>query len=73
MARGVAETLQKRTEHPVTLQELMLFAPPREGGNGATIFMVQMVLIFAIFYFLLLRPQAKERQRHEQIDRKSVV
>jgi preprotein translocase subunit YajC len=29
--------------------------------------MVQMVLIFAIFYFLLLRPQAKERQRHEQM------
>lgn len=45
----------------------MLFAVPREGGNAGTIFMVQMVLIFAIFYFLLLRPQAKERQRHEQM------
>jgi len=43
----------------------MLFAVPREGGNAGTIFMVQMVLIFAIFYFLLLRPQAKERKRHE--------
>lgn len=42
----------------------MLFAVPREGGRAGTIFMVQMVLIFAIFYFLLLRPQAKERQRH---------
>jgi preprotein translocase subunit YajC len=31
------------------------------------IFMVQMVLIFAIFYFLLLRPQAKERKRHEDM------
>jgi preprotein translocase subunit YajC len=29
--------------------------------------MVQMVLIFAIFYFLLLRPQAKERKRHETV------
>jgi preprotein translocase subunit YajC len=29
--------------------------------------MVQMVLIFVIFYFLLIRPQAKERQRHEQM------
>ena len=30
-----------------------------------TIFMVQMMLIFAIFYFLLIRPQTKERERHE--------
>ncbi|HSH76804.1 MAG TPA: preprotein translocase subunit YajC [Longimicrobiales bacterium] len=45
----------------------LLRAVPREGGNAGTIFMVQMVLIFAIFYFLLIRPQAKERQRHEQM------
>ena len=45
----------------------MLFAVPREGGNATTIFMVQMLLIFAIFYFLLIRPQAKERQRHEKM------
>ena len=44
-----------------------LFAVPREGGNAGTIFMVQMVLIFAIFYFLLLRPQAKERRRHDEM------
>lgn len=43
----------------------MLFAVPREGGNSGVIFGVQMVVIFAIFYFLLLRPQAKEKQRHE--------
>ena len=45
----------------------LLWAVPREGGNAGAIFMVQMVLIFAIFYFLLIRPQAKERQRHEQM------
>ena len=45
----------------------LLFAVPREGGNAGAIFMVQMVLIFAIFYFLLLRPQAKERKRHEDM------
>lgn len=45
----------------------MLFAVPREGGNAMTIFMVQMLLIFAIFYFLLIRPQARERQRHEKM------
>jgi len=45
----------------------LLFAVPREGGNAGAIFMVQMVLIFAIFYFLLLRPQSKERHRHEKM------
>lgn len=45
----------------------LLWAVPREGGNAGTIFFVQMVLIFAIFYFLLIRPQAKEKQRHQQM------
>ena len=44
---------------------LTLFAVPREGGNASMIFMVQMAVIFAIFYFLLIRPQTKERARHE--------
>jgi preprotein translocase subunit YajC len=42
----------------------LLWMVPREGGNTGAIFMIQMVAIIAIFYFLLLRPQAKERQRH---------
>jgi len=45
----------------------LLWAVPREGGSAGAIFIFQMVLIVAIFYFLLLRPQAKERQRHEQM------
>ena len=45
----------------------LLFAVPREGGNATIIFVAQMMLIFAIFYFLLIRPQAKERQRHDQM------
>lgn len=45
----------------------LLFAVPREGGNDMVVFGGQMLLIFGIFYFLLLRPQAKERQRHEQM------
>ena len=45
----------------------LLWAVPREGGNAGAIFVFQMVLIVAIFYFLLLRPQAKERQRHEEM------
>lgn len=31
------------------------------------VFLVQMVLIFAIFYFLLIRPQRKEAERHRQM------
>lgn len=62
----MARALSQRTERGVT-PLTMLLVVPREGGNSGTIFLVQMMLIFAIFYFLLLRPQAKERQRHEQM------
>ena len=50
----------------MTLLEF-LWAVPREGGNAGAIFLIQMLLIFGIFYFLLIRPQSKERQRHEQM------
>lgn len=45
----------------------LLLAVPREGGNAGAIFIFQMIAIVAIFYFLLLRPQAKERQRHQEM------
>jgi len=45
----------------------LLWAVPREGGNAGTVFLVQMVLIFGIFYFLLIRPQANERRRREEM------
>ena len=45
----------------------MLLVVPREGGNSGMVFLGQMILIFAIFYFLLIRPQAKERQKHEEM------
>lgn len=45
----------------------LLWAVPREGGNAGFIFVAQMLLIFGIFYFLLIRPQSKERQRHDQM------
>jgi preprotein translocase subunit YajC len=43
---------------------LAVLAAPREGGNATLIFVLQMAAIFAIFYFLLIRPQRKEQQRH---------
>lgn len=51
----------------MTHTALALLMAPREGGSAGLIFMVQMVLIFVIFYFLLIRPQTKERQRHEEM------
>lgn len=51
----------------MTTASLALLMVPRQGGSAGIIFMGQMLLIFAIFYFLLIRPQAKERQRHEQM------
>jgi len=51
----------------VTNAALAILMTPREGGGAGMIFMVQMVLIFVIVYFLLIRPQAKERQRHEKM------
>ncbi len=45
----------------------LLWAVPREGGNAGMVFIIQMLLIFGIFYFLLIRPQSRERQRHEQL------
>lgn len=40
---------------------------PREGGNNMTVFLFQIVLMIAIFYFILIRPQQKERKRHQQM------
>lgn len=38
------------------------------GGGGISMvgFGIQMVAIFAIFYFLMIRPQQKQRKQHEQ-------
>jgi preprotein translocase subunit YajC len=42
-----------------------LLMAPAEGGNPMMVLMVQLGLIFLIFYWLLIRPQRKERQRHD--------
>ena len=46
---------------------LLLLIAPREGGNATLVFAIQMVAIFAIFYFLLIRPQKKEQERHQSM------
>ena len=40
---------------------------PREGAGGGTVLIFQLVLIFAVFYFVLIRPQRKQRQLHNQM------
>ena len=49
----------------MTTPVMALLMVPREGGSAGLIFMVEMVLIIAIFYFLLIRPQSQQRKRHE--------
>ncbi len=45
-------------------------APHGQGGGDAGSFLgalVPMVLIFAVFYFLLIRPQQKKAQEHKTL------
>ncbi len=37
------------------------------GGSGSFGFLIPMVLVFIIFWFLLIRPQQKERQKHQEL------
>ena len=42
-------------------------AVPREGGSGMAVFVFQIVLMIAIFYFILIRPQSKQRKQHQEM------
>lgn len=52
---------------PTPFATLAVLLAPREGGNSATIFLVQLMLFFGIFYFILIRPQRREQQRHKEM------
>ncbi len=43
---------------------------PREGANPMAAFLVQVILIIGIFYFLLIRPQSKQRRLHQEMLKK---
>lgn len=45
---------------------LLLLQTSSGGGVSMVGFGIQMVAIFAIFYFLMIRPQQKQRKQHEQ-------
>jgi preprotein translocase subunit YajC len=44
-----------------------LFAPSGQSGSGMTVLLVQVGAIFAIFYFLIIRPQRRQREQHEKL------
>ena len=46
---------------------MMLQAAQRTGRPSMLPFLIQMVAIIFIFYFLLIRPQRKMAQKHQQL------
>lgn len=44
----------------------VILAAQAPGGGSFTPFLLQIALIFAIFYFLVMRPQQKQRKQHQQ-------
>ena len=40
---------------------------PRQGASGTFVFFLNMTAVVLIFYFLLIRPQRKERDRKKQM------
>ena len=51
---------------PVLSTLLALQAAQPRGTNPMLPLLVQMGAIFAIFYFLMIRPQQKQRRQHEE-------
>jgi preprotein translocase subunit YajC len=49
-----------------TLALLAIQSPPATVGGFPVSILIQIPLIFAIFYFLMIRPQQKQRQAHEE-------
>ena len=49
-----------------TLALLAIQNQPATIGGFPVSFLIQIPLIFAIFYFLMIRPQQKQRQAHEE-------
>jgi preprotein translocase subunit YajC len=63
MAVALPLSLRRSDMIPIHANFLLLAA----GQGGSLVpFLVQVALIFAIFYFLLIRPQAKQRKQHEE-------
>ncbi|HEX9109357.1 MAG TPA: preprotein translocase subunit YajC [Longimicrobiales bacterium] len=44
----------------------LLMPAPQGGSSGGLVFLGEMVLIMAIFYFLIIAPQRKAQKKHQQ-------
>jgi preprotein translocase subunit YajC len=56
------------TSTPFASIAAAIFAQAGSGGGGVSSlmpFLVQFLLIIAIIYFIMIRPQQKQRQKHE--------
>ena len=51
---------------PLGLSALLLQSAPAGGGSSLAPIVIQFVLIIAIIYFIMIRPQQKQRQKHEE-------
>src|SRR5262245_27833774 len=50
-----------------TTLSLLLLVPSGQGGGGMVAFVLQIGAMIAIFYFLLIRPQRRQQERHRQL------
>lgn len=46
------------------MHALVLIAPTPGSGGGMSVLLLQILLIGAVFYFLILRPQSQARKKH---------
>ena len=56
-----------RTGSDVNLIAVALVAPTGGRGGGLGFLLLQILLIFGVFYFLILRPQAQARKKHAEL------
>lgn len=45
----------------------LLFTPSGQAGGGLSVLLFQVALIFGIFYFLIIRPQRRQREQHAKL------
>ena len=50
---------------PIVLAALL--TPSGQGGGGITVLLFQVAAIFGIFYFLIIRPQRRQREQHDKL------
>lgn len=50
----------------MNLLNILLQAAPVQGQNGSMSFIIMMVIMFAIFYFMIMRPQQKKQKEMEK-------